>query len=184
MNNHGLQSIIGTHVLELDFVRRHKKYGWADIRGMFGTTNPTLLNSDFGFQVIHFQPPKGVGMGYDYKSKNLCVIFDIFRQEYRVFGAEQVTIKKQWPLSTEEEIEEFKAYFYEAIINMSNADKLKFMGYIGPQAVPVPPTGAPTGGGPAPYQPALTQESIPRRLLKKFQEYYQRIKNFFKGKKR
>lgn len=179
MHNGQLQPIIGTHVVELDFVRRHPKLGWSDIRGMFGTTNPALLNSDFGFQVVHFKPPIGVGMGYDYKSKNLCVIFDLFRQEYRVFGAEQVNIHKKWPLTTEEEIEEFKSYFYEYILNMSNSQKLKFMGYVGrPVSITPPQTKTPTGA-PAPYQP-----SIPERLKAKFKEYYERIKNFFSRKKR
>jgi hypothetical protein len=180
VNNGQLQPIIGANVVELDFVRRHPKLGWSDIRGMFGTTNPGLLNSDFGFQVIHFKPPKGVGMGYDYRSKNLCVIFDIFRQEYRVFGAEQVNIHKTWPLGTEEEVEEFKAYFYEFIINMSNAQKIKFMGYVGGKARPVSLT------PPANQQPQVTahQPSITDRLKKKFTEYYERIKGFFSRKKR
>lgn len=134
MGNTQLQSVIGKNVVELDFVRRHPKMGWSDIRGMFGTTNPALLNSDFGFQVIHFKPPNGMGMGYDYKRYNLCVIFDMFRQEYRVFGAEQVNVHKIWPLSNEEEIESFKNYFYEYIINMSESDRMKFIGYTGVSA--------------------------------------------------
>lgn len=179
MNNGQLQPIIGANVVELDFVRRHPKLGWSDIRGMFGTTNPALLNSEFGFQVIHFKPPNGIGMGYNYKAYNLCVIFDIFRQEYRVFGAEQVNIHKTWPLGTEEEIEEFKSYFYEYIINMSNAQKLKFMGYIGPQAKPInlkPPTGMPS-------QVTDYQPSIPEKLKAKFKELYERIKGWFGRKK-
>lgn len=131
MQNAVLQQIIGTHVVELEFTRRHPKLGWSDIRGLFGTTNPELLNSDFGFQVLRFQPPKGVGMGYDYKSKGLCVVWDIFRQDYRVFGSEQVTWHRKWPLTTPEEIDEFKQYFYDHIINLSEDNRLKFMGYIG-----------------------------------------------------
>jgi len=137
VNNHQLQSILGTNVVELNFVRRHPKLGYSNIAGMFGTTNPALLNSPFGFQVIHFRPPLGVGMGYDYKSKNLCVIFDMFRQDYRVFGAEQVDIHKQWPLTNEEEIVAFEKYFYDYIINMSEDAKEKFIGFV--SIVPVKP---------------------------------------------
>lgn len=175
MHNSQLQSIIGKNVVELDFVRRHPKLGWSNIRGMFGTTNPGLLNGEFGFQVIHFKPPKGVGMGYDYKACGLCVIFDIFRQEYRVFGAEQVNIHKVWPLSTEEETEEFYKYFYDAILNMSNTDKLKFMGYRGRMAAPVtlePPKSIPVGN--------TTEEKIPEGLLKKIQRYFGSFKDFMK----
>lgn len=129
MNNSFLQSIIGKHVVELEFVRRHPKLGWSDIRGLFGTTNYGLLNGPFGMEVLHFRAPSGAGMGYDYRSKGLCVTWDLFRQEYRVFGAEQVNMRNQWPLSTESEVDEFQKYFYESIHGMSNDDKLKFMGY-------------------------------------------------------
>lgn len=131
MNNAVLQNILGTHVVELEFTRRHPKLGWSDIRGLFGTTNPELLNSDFGFQVLHFRPPNGAGMGYDYRSKGLCVVWDIFRQEYRVFGAEQISWHRKWPLTTPDEIEEFKKYFVDYIINLSDDKKYAFMGYIG-----------------------------------------------------
>lgn len=137
MDNRQLQNTIGTHVVELEFTRRHPKLGWSDIRGLFGTTNLALLNSDFGFQVLHFQPPKGVGMGYDYRTKGLCVAWDIFRQEYRVFGAEQISWHRKWSLTNDEEIAEFKQYFYDYIINLSEDNKLKFMGYVGMSAQPV-----------------------------------------------
>lgn len=129
MTNNQLQLILGHNVVELHFVRRHPKLGWANIRGMLTTTNPLLLNSNFGFQVIGFKPPNGVGMGYDYKKYNLCCGYDFFRQEYRVFGAEQVNIHKQWPLTNEEEIAAFQQHFYDYFINMSEDAKLTFMGF-------------------------------------------------------
>ena len=53
-----------------------------------------------------------------------------------------------------EEVEEFKSYFYEYIINMSNSQKLKFMGYIGPSATPLPQQQKEPSkqAGPAPYE--------------------------------
>ncbi len=134
MNNNHLQHLIGTHVVELEFTRRHHKLGWSDIRGLFGTTNPDLLNSEFGYQVLHFQPPSGAGMGYNYKAKGLCVAWDIFRQEFRVFGAEQIKWHRKWPLDTPEQQEEFKQYFIDYIINLSHPKRLAFMGYIGFEA--------------------------------------------------
>lgn len=131
MNNHSLQAILGKNVVELTFVRRHEKLGWNDIRGLLGTTNYELLNGPFGYSVLKFKPPKGVGMGYDYKSKNLCVVWDFFRQEYRVFGAEQVQIRKVYDLTNEEDTERFYDWFYNYIINMSEQQKLDFMGYEG-----------------------------------------------------
>lgn len=136
MNNSQLQAILGSNVVELTFVRRHPKLGWSNVRGLFGTTNFPLLNGEFGSQVLNFMPPKGVGMGYDYKQYGLCVVWDMFRQEYRVFGAEQVSIRKQFPLTTPEDQQAFMDYFYEFIIGMSNQDKLDFMGYIGNSIIP------------------------------------------------
>lgn len=176
MNNAQLQQIIGTHVVELEFTRRHPKLGWSDIRGLFGTTNPELLNSDFGFQVLHFRPPTGKGMSYDYRSKGLCVVWDIFRQDYRVFGAEQIGWHRKWPVTTPEEIEEFQQYFYEYIINLSEDNRLKFMGYTGMTA----PTGIPG----VPTQPAA--QSIWSKVMKAIQDRYEGFKTawkkFFKKK--
>lgn len=126
-----MQKVLGSNVVELTFVRRHEKLGWNDVRGLVGTTNYKLLNSPFGYQVLHFQPPKGVGMGYDYKAKNLCVVWDMFRQEYRVFGAEQVNVRKLFSLETEEQEDKFLEWFYDHVINMSEQEKLNFMGYEG-----------------------------------------------------
>jgi hypothetical protein len=169
MNNSQLQSILGTNVVELTFVRRHPKLGWSDIRGMFGTTNFPLLNGDFGSQVLHFHPPKGVGMGYNYKAYNLCVVWDMFRQEYRVFGAEQVEIRKQFPLNTPEEQEQFMQYFYDYIIGMSNQQKIDFMGYVGNMIIP---------GQVAQNTP----DKIPNKLSNIYDKFKSGISQFFNKK--
>lgn len=131
MTNTYVQSLLGNNVVEFTFVRRHEKLQWNNIRALLGTTNYELLNGPFGKTVLHFQPPKGVGMGYDYKSKNLCVVWDFFRQEYRVFGAEQVHIRQVFELSSPEKFQEFYDWFYEYIINMTEDQKNDFMGYEG-----------------------------------------------------
>jgi len=169
VNNSSLQFLLSKNVIELTFVRRHKKAGWSDIRALFGTTNSELLNSDFGFQVFRFRPPNGKGMGYDYKSKNLCVIWDIFRISYRVFPAEQVSIRKQWDVSTPEGIEAFKEYFYEHIYTLSEQDKLDFMGYTGQYNIIQNPKISPE-----------TKKSTMSSITDKFKPFFDRIKNFFK----
>jgi len=131
VNNFSLQKMLAENVVELTFVRRHEKRGWNNIRGLLGTTNYELLNGPFGFSVLHFQPPKGIGMGYNYKAKNLCVVWDFFRQEYRVFGAEQVRIRKLFNLTDEKEKEKFYEWFYDNLINMTDQQKFDFMGYEG-----------------------------------------------------
>jgi protein tyrosine/serine phosphatase len=66
-------------------------------------------------------------MGYNYKAKNLCVVWDFFRQEYRVFGAEQVRIRKLFNLTNEEEKEKFYEWFYDHLINMTDQQKFDFI---------------------------------------------------------
>jgi len=177
VTNLQLQGILGNNVVELTFERRHPKLGWSNVRGLLGTTNYPLLNGEFGHNVLHFQPPKGVGMGYDYKKYGLCVVWDIFRQEYRVFGAEQVNIRQQFPLSTPEETEQFMQYFYEHIINMSNQQKLDFMGYIGSSII-----GAQLAQKKQPEQIETQQPKISDKLKKYYISFRDKVINFFKNR--
>lgn len=170
-SNHSLQAILANNVVELTFVRRHPKLGWSDIRGLFGTTNFKLLNGDYGKYVFHFNPPKGVGMGYDYKSLNLCVVWDIFRQEYRVFGTEQVNIRKKFDVTTDQGIEEFTEYFDEYISGMSNDEKLDFMGYTGDYKIRDRQV------------PGPQQQGFWNNVKSKYDAVKNRIKNFFNRKK-
>jgi len=184
MTNSSLQKILADNVVELTFVRRHQKPGWNDIRGLLGTTNYELLNGPFGFSVLRFQPPKGVGMGYNYRAKNLCVVWDFFRQEYRVFGAEQVSIRKVFDLKNEEEKEKFYDWFYDYIINMSEQQKLDFMGYEGEAyaALQRAKNEAVKQQAQQQTQAPIKKPSIPQRIS----GVYQNIKNYlsrFLGKK-
>lgn len=129
--NSSLQLFLATNVCEITFLRRHSKPHWYDIRGLLGTTNYPLLNTLLGKRILNFKPPMGIGMGYDYKAKNLCVVWDIFRQEYRVFGAEHAVVKSHMPVTTDAERRDFWKYFQAYVANMTNDQKLKFMGYMG-----------------------------------------------------
>lgn len=130
-SNSSLQLFLATNVCEITFARRHEKNSWSVIRGILCTTNYPLLNMPAGKQILNFKPPIGVGMGYDYKSKNLCVAWDIFRQEYRVFGAEHAVVKSSMDVTTDKGRREFWLYFSQYVAQMTNDQKLKFMGYVG-----------------------------------------------------
>lgn len=188
MNNSHLQSLLGKNVLELSFVRRHPKLGWANIRSMLATTNYNLLNGQFGKQVLNFIPPKGVGMGYDYKSKGLSIAWDSMRQEYRLISPEQLEIRQQWDVSTPEGIDAFQKYFYDFIINMSEQDKLDFMGYIGVAVAPVPnvpqkPITVPKPKDQQQSPKSKEQKSIPGKIADRFRGFFNRVKNWFARKK-
>lgn len=126
-----LQALLGNNVVEAKFIRRHTKEGWSDVRGAFCTTNYQILNSDLGINTLNFKKPKGVGMGYDYKSYNLVVAWDIFRQEYRVFGVENSVIINYYDVSSDEKRLAFWQFFRDYIMKLSNEEKLIYMGYLG-----------------------------------------------------
>jgi hypothetical protein len=184
VNNSTLQKILAENVVELTFVRRHERRKWNNIRGLLGTTNYELLNGPFGFAVLHFQPPKGVGMGYDYKAKNLCVVWDFFRQEYRVFGAEQVRIRKLFILTNEDEKKKFYDWFYEYIINMTDQEINNIMGYEGEAYAALQ-----RAKSEAVKQKVQVQQQAPEQkpsITKRIAGVYNNIKNYlsrFLGKK-
>jgi hypothetical protein len=126
-----LQRLLGSNVVELRFVRRHKKPYWGDVRGLIGTTSPKILTSELGTKVLNFVPPKGIGMAYNYKKRNLAMTWDIFRQEYRVFPVETTVLVNYYPVKTDEQIDQFWKFFAESISKMSQNEKLLYMGYTG-----------------------------------------------------
>jgi len=188
MNNSELQSLLGAQVLELSFVRRHPKLGWMDIRGMFGTTNYQLLNGPFGHEVLGFVPPKGVGMSYDYKAKGLCVVWDIFRREYRVFGAEQVDITRRYDLNTPEDQAFFEQYMYDKILTMTTDEQNAFMGYIGmanvQSNIQKPMNVAPADAKQAPNNPNKPENSVPKGVTARLKDFGKRVAGYFKRKKK
>ena len=95
-------------------------------------------------------------------------MWDIFRHGYRVFGAEQVDIRKQWDVSTPEGVESFKDYFYESIINMSEQEKMDWMGYLGQQKIIQNPKISPE-----------TKRGIVKGLSDKVTQFIDRMKRFF-----
>ena len=125
------QTLLQKNVVEARFQRRHRKDGWSDTRGAFITTNWELLNGDLGIRTLNFRPPKGVGMRYDHTKYNLIVGWDLFRQDYRVFGVEFSTIRNFYDVSDDQGRAEFWVYFREYIMQLSPREKLIYMGHVG-----------------------------------------------------
>ncbi len=123
------QQLLQKNVVEARFIRRHNKPGWSGVRGAFITTNWELLNGDLGLKTLNFKRPNGVGMGYDHRQYNLVVGWDLFRQEYRVFGVENSNIRKFYDVSDDENRAKFWLFFRSYIMNLSNREKLVYMGY-------------------------------------------------------
>lgn len=126
-----LQRMLQKNVVEARFIRRHEKTGWASVRGAFITTNWELLNDELGYRTLGFSPPNGRGMGYNHRNYNLVVGWDLFRQDYRVFGVENSNILKFYDVSTPEARVDFWVFFRERIMQLTSREKLIYMGYIG-----------------------------------------------------
>lgn len=130
-NMQAFQTLLQKNVVEVIFNRRHHKPGWSGSRGAFITTNWELLNSDIGDKTLNFKPPKGVGMSYDHRKYNLVVGWDLFRQDWRVFGVENSNIRNFYDVSDDQGRAEFWLYLREYIMKLSSNEKLVYMGYIG-----------------------------------------------------
>ena len=126
-----LQNLLKKNVAEVSFIRRHDKPLWSGIRGAFVTTNYELLNSDIGYSFLNFKPPNGKGMSYNHRLYNLVVGWDLFRQEYRVFSVEGAYVKRFYDVSTDEDRINFWLNFRERASQLTNREKLIYMGYTG-----------------------------------------------------
>lgn len=129
---YSMQLLLQKSVIEARFTRRHPKLTWSNVRGAFLTTNWELLNSKSGRNTLNFNPPNGRGMGYDHRKYNLVVGWDIFRQEYRVFGVENSVILKIHDVSNDANRALFWLYFQDRIMQLTSKEKLIYMGYVGP----------------------------------------------------
>lgn len=125
------QRLLQKNVVEARFIRRHEKPQWSTVRGAFLTTNWELLNDELGFRTLNFRPPNGRGMGYNHRDYNLIVGWDLFRQEYRVFGVENSVILNFYDVSDDEGRTKFWLFFRERIMQLTNREKLIYMGFIG-----------------------------------------------------
>lgn len=132
MNNFTLQKQLQMNVIEGYVTRRHAKPRWSHTRGVFITTNRSILNSIEGMRALGFLPPNGVGMGYNPLSKNCVVAWDILKGAHRVFSMNGgINVLNKYPVNNPINIFKFWNYFSDYVLRLTPADKLKFMGLIG-----------------------------------------------------
>lgn len=86
-----------------------------------------LLNSIAGKTALGFRPPKGVGLPYDPKTKNLVVTWDLFWQDYRQISLETANVVTAIPLKSEEDLDNFWEFFDRKLQDMAPSEKVQFM---------------------------------------------------------
>ena len=113
------------NVIELKFRRRINKPGFNDYRRMLCTNDRNLLLSKLGREILNYDPPKGYGLSYDPKAKNLVIVYDIFMQNFRAINCNDVEVVSV--IKTSPDPVEFWKYFNEKIYPMTADQKASFM---------------------------------------------------------
>jgi len=119
-----LWMLLKTNACELRFHRRIEKPGFGDYRRMLCTNDQKLLQSAPGKRAFNYHPPTG-RLKYDPAAKNLVIAFDIFWQNWRAINCNDVEVIAV--IKTSPDPTPFWDYFYKRLINMSAAQKARFM---------------------------------------------------------
>lgn len=116
-----LETLLLSNVLDLRFTRKIPIVGKSPTRRMICTKSYELLNSTNGKIVLNYVPPKS-GHQLNEAKSNVCVVWDILMQNYRIVSADEVEVLKQMPAN-----DEFWQTFNNEIYTMSTAQKIQFM---------------------------------------------------------
>jgi hypothetical protein len=116
-----LETLLLNNVLDLRFTRRIKSADKSPTRRMICTKSFDLLNSTNGKIVLNYNPPKHQKQ-INEAVKNVCVVWDILMQNYRIVSADQVDVLREMPAN-----DEFWKTFNNEIYPMSTDQKIQFM---------------------------------------------------------
>lgn len=116
-----LESLLLRNVLDLRFVRRTAAPGRPPTRRMLCTKSYDLLSSTNGRVVLNYRPPKS-GKQVNEAKENVCVVWDILMQNYRVISADEVDVIKTIPAT-----EEFWKYFNKEVLPLTASQKIAYM---------------------------------------------------------
>lgn len=115
-----LKALLETNVLEIKFTRRRPKPGAPPTRRMLCTNSAAILKSVPGREALNFRatykPPK-----YNPQTKNLLLVWDVFKQDYRMINCDNVALIGQIPAN-----QEFWEYFNSTLRTMSAEQKTTF----------------------------------------------------------
>ena len=115
-----LDTLLRSNVCEVRFVRRDPRPGDGPTRRMLCTKDLSNLTSLNGRTTLHYRPPRG-GMQVNEAMQNICVVWDIFMQDYRNVAMNSCNLIQTIPAN------EWWGYFNENIYPMSPAQKANFM---------------------------------------------------------
>jgi len=112
-----LSTLLDHHVCEIVFVRRRPERAPTrpEVRRMICTTSQFLLNSDNGIKSLNFHLPK-TARRLDEVKHNICVVWDIFMQDYRNVSMDTCYLRQIIP-----DDDTFWKYYNDALYTMTSA---------------------------------------------------------------
>jgi hypothetical protein len=122
----GLRSLLQKNIVEGVFPRRNIKEGWRPTRRIFCTLDRNLLQSLAGRLTFNFTPPTHPPP-YHAQSYNLCVVYDLFWQDWRAIPLDNLQIVSVIPTHTKKQQDEFWKYFSEFLQQLTPQQKERFM---------------------------------------------------------
>lgn len=119
----GLKQLCATNVVELRFNRRRPQGYNFPHRRMICTTDPAILDSQLGIEILNFKRPF-TNASYNAASKNLLTVWDIIMQDWRNIPVESVDVVATVPTKPPEK---FWEYFNKVIVKMTARQKANFI---------------------------------------------------------
>jgi len=116
-----LNSMLQNNVLDLKFTRRRPRPGVPATRRMLCTMDATILNSTNGRTVLNYLPPSNT-TPFNLSQNNLCLVWDILMQDFRMVPPESVNVLTRYPGD-----DNFWETFNDTFARMSADDKVSFM---------------------------------------------------------
>lgn len=118
-----LDSLLLRNACEIVFLRRRPERAKERpiFRRMLCSKSMELLNSENGIRSLNFRLPAGPPK-IDELKHNVCVVWDIFMQDYR-----NVSMDKCWLVQQIPGNEEFWNYYNQVLYPMSQDQKMQFM---------------------------------------------------------
>ena len=121
-----LKSMLNQSILDIRFTRRTPKAGKPNTRRMLCTNAPQFLSTIAAKSVFGFSAPSGAPK-YNAASKGLVIAYDLFMQNFGAINGSNVEILNVYPVTNEQQINEFWDFFSQNVSPMSASDKDKFM---------------------------------------------------------
>ena len=130
-----MEVLFATHVVELTFRRRikpDKKISnrtpghMKTTRRMLATARWDVISSPKFRKLFKWQQPKSSRGKNWYRRRNLYIVWDLMKNNWRMVSGDKYIIQGLYPLLSDEEVTKFLQFYRKNIYRRSESYKLKF----------------------------------------------------------